>query len=124
MRLPAKSGSGRLRSCARRLHAIQDRRAGNPTPFGEEEYPLIETVLKYRNEVFSQCFPTGVIDPLIEKAAHEELAALLLTWLKQNQRAGTRSSGNSCEYHKRGNFWRGSSVESRNEHKDVRADGK
>jgi AcrR family transcriptional regulator len=47
---------------------------------------LIRLLLENFRDVQRQCHPLGVIDPLIERILQEELAGLLLMWLKQKRR--------------------------------------
>jgi hypothetical protein len=45
-------------------------------------------VLEHFEDEYRQCEPAEVVDPLIERATKDALANLLLTWLRQEQRAG------------------------------------
>jgi AcrR family transcriptional regulator len=47
---------------------------------------LIRLLLENFRDVQRQCHPVGVIDPLIERILQEEVAGLLLMWLKQKRR--------------------------------------
>ncbi|MBO0791965.1 MAG: TetR/AcrR family transcriptional regulator [Ktedonobacteraceae bacterium] len=47
---------------------------------------LIRTVLESFKHVHRQCHPSHILDPLIERAAHEELTELLTAWLKQGNK--------------------------------------
>jgi AcrR family transcriptional regulator len=49
---------------------------------------LVKVVLEHFEDEYRQCEPSEVIDPLIERATKDALANLLLTWLRQEQRAG------------------------------------
>jgi AcrR family transcriptional regulator len=51
---------------------------------------LIRTVLEYFKDMSSHCPPSDALEPLIERATHEELAGLLLTWFKQGKRRDAR----------------------------------
>jgi AcrR family transcriptional regulator len=51
---------------------------------------LIRLLLENFRDVQRQCHPIGVIDPLIERILQEELAGLLLMWLKQKRRKEVR----------------------------------
>jgi AcrR family transcriptional regulator len=50
---------------------------------------LVKIVLEHFEDEYRQCDPAEVVDPLIERATRDALANLLLTWLKQEQSAGT-----------------------------------
>jgi AcrR family transcriptional regulator len=52
---------------------------------------LVQTVLECFKGVHYQCHPSAILDPLIERATQEELAGLLLTWLKQTRSGEARS---------------------------------
>jgi AcrR family transcriptional regulator len=47
---------------------------------------LIQVVLEYFQEMQNKRHSTDLVDQLIEQATREELAGLLLTWLKQQQK--------------------------------------
>jgi len=51
---------------------------------------LIRTMLENFKRVHHQCYPSELLDPLIERATHEELTDLLTTWLQQHRRAEAR----------------------------------
>lgn len=53
---------------------------------------LIRLLLEHFRDVQRQCHPLGVIDPLIERIFQEELAELLLMWLKQKRREEVRGT--------------------------------
>src|SRR6266700_1230476 len=53
---------------------------------------LIRLVLENFSDVQRQCHPLGVIDPFIERIFQEELAGLLLTWLKHKRREEARGT--------------------------------
>lgn len=44
---------------------------------------IIQIVLELYEDIYRQCEPPEVIDPIIEKASREELTKLLLIWLKE-----------------------------------------
>ncbi len=50
---------------------------------------LVKVVLEHFEDEYHQCDPAEVVDPLLERATKDALANLLLTWLKQEQSAGT-----------------------------------
>lgn len=50
---------------------------------------LVKVVLEHFEDEYRQCDPAEVIDPLLERATKDALDNLLLTWLKQEQSAGT-----------------------------------
>jgi AcrR family transcriptional regulator len=45
---------------------------------------LTQTTLNYFKSMYRQCPPLDLVDPLIEQAIREELATLLVIWLKQS----------------------------------------
>ncbi|MBA2682729.1 MAG: TetR/AcrR family transcriptional regulator [Ktedonobacteraceae bacterium] len=49
---------------------------------------LVKVVLEHFEDEYSQCDPTEVVDPLIERATKDALAHLLLAWLRQEKSAG------------------------------------
>jgi AcrR family transcriptional regulator len=51
---------------------------------------LIRTTLDYFKSMHRQCPPLDIIDPLVEQATQEELAALLVIWLKQSRSTETK----------------------------------
>src|SRR5882724_3522368 len=53
---------------------------------------LIRLVLENFRDVQRQCHPLGAIDPFIERIFQEELARLLLTWLKHKRRGEARGT--------------------------------
>ena len=53
---------------------------------------LIRLLMENFRDVQRQCHPLGVIDPLIERIFQEELAELLLMWLKQKRREEVRGT--------------------------------
>lgn len=44
---------------------------------------LIQTVLEYFRDFHSHCQPVDALNPLFERSVQEELAGLLVTWLKE-----------------------------------------
>jgi AcrR family transcriptional regulator len=46
---------------------------------------LIQVVLEYFAEEHRECEPMEVVDPLLERAAREDLTSLFLDWLKQDR---------------------------------------
>jgi AcrR family transcriptional regulator len=46
---------------------------------------LIQTTLDYFKGMYRQCPPLDIVDPLVEQATREELATLLVIWLKQSR---------------------------------------
>jgi AcrR family transcriptional regulator len=53
---------------------------------------LIQLVLENFRDVQRQCHPLGAIDPFIERIFQEELAGLLLMWLKHKRREEVRGT--------------------------------
>lgn len=53
---------------------------------------LMRLLLEHFRDVQRHCHPLGVIDPLIEQLFQEELAGLLLTWLRQKGGEEMRAS--------------------------------
>jgi AcrR family transcriptional regulator len=51
----------------------------------ETLHVLIQAVLESFQSVHRQCRPPDAIHPLIQRAIHEELTGLLLTWLKHEE---------------------------------------
>lgn len=51
---------------------------------------LIQTVLEYFKNVYQHHRLSRDVAPIIERATHEELYALILTWLKQNKNEEVR----------------------------------
>jgi AcrR family transcriptional regulator len=51
---------------------------------------LIETTLDYFKSMYRQCPPLDIVDPLVEQVTREELATLLVIWLKQNRSTQVR----------------------------------
>jgi AcrR family transcriptional regulator len=51
---------------------------------------LIQTVLEYYEHIYRECRMSAGVDPLIERAAHEELTGFLVRWLKQGERTEAR----------------------------------
>jgi AcrR family transcriptional regulator len=46
---------------------------------------LIQIVLEHFADEYRECDPAEVVDPLLERAAQEELTRILLAWLKQGK---------------------------------------
>src|SRR5690348_12548104 len=46
---------------------------------------LIQTVFEYFSEFYNHCQPFETMNPFLERAVQEELARLLLIWLKQEK---------------------------------------
>jgi endo-1,4-beta-D-glucanase Y len=56
-------------------------------------HPLIQVILdSFEHKYCHQHHASFVLAPLLERAMHEELTELLLTWLKQEKSAKTRES--------------------------------
>lgn len=53
-------------------------------------HALIETVLDYFRSFHSHCQPAEDLDPIFERSVQEELATLLLNWLRQESMAEKR----------------------------------
>jgi AcrR family transcriptional regulator len=53
---------------------------------------LIRLVLENFRDVQRRCRPLGDIDPLTQRVIQEELAALLLAWLKEKRKKGVQDT--------------------------------